>query len=289
MINWRRNDGSADEVPYTQGTEPGEWRRTPPDFLVELTPHWPFVDPFVLKKGNQYRPSSPPSLRSRAYAKDYKFIKQMGAADSPIRTEEQSKIAWFWTYDQDGTRPPIILYNEVLQQITLDHDLKLYENCYLFALANIAMADAAIAAWDGKYYYNLWRPVTGIQEGDHDTNRRTKGDPDWFPLGPPGGIIHKSPHFPTYPSGHSTFGMALACVLKYFYGTDKMTFTVKSVETPGFTRTFKRFSAMADENGISRVYLGVHWTYDNDAGLMLGKKVGKYVCSNVMQECPPKK
>jgi hypothetical protein len=158
----------------------------------------------------------------------------------------------------------------------------LVENARLFALVNMAQTDAGIASWHSKYVYDLWRPVTAIQRGDEDGNALTAADPSWEPLGAPGfgGNTDFTPPFPAYVSGHATFGAAVYKVLADFYHTDRMHFTLSSDQMPGVTRSFDRFSQAADENAMSRVYMGVHWIFDADAGQRMGRTVGDVTFDN---------
>lgn len=151
----------------------------------------------------------------------------------------------------------------------------LAENARLFAVLDVALADAGVCAWDSKYQYNFWRPVTAIRAGDTDGNPATAADPTWKPL-------LDTPPFPSYVSGHSTFSAAAATVLADFYGTDRVRFTSGDDTLPGVTRTFKSFSAAAAEAGQSRIYGGIHWQFDNQDGLALGRKIGQYVFAHVL-------
>jgi hypothetical protein len=170
----------------------------------------------------------------------------------------------------------------------------------LLALVNVSMADACIAVWESKYHYELWRPVTGIRESDPGTgptglgdgNRLTAGDPTFTPLGAPASNLagpNFTPPFPSYPSGHAGIGGALFGTLRAFYGTDRIPFTFVSDEFNGVTvgsdgqvrplmpRSFATLSAAEDENGQSRIYLGIHWRFDKTAGIAQGRRVADYV------------
>jgi membrane-associated phospholipid phosphatase len=149
------------------------------------------------------------------------------------------------------------------------------ESARLFALLNIALADAAIVSWDCKYVYNLWRPITAIQEADTDGNAATEPDGSWNPLLP-------TPPFPEYTSGHSTFSGAAAVVLAYFFGSDRISFSVGSDDLTGVRRSFSSFSRAAFESGLSRIYGGIHFPSANVYGLSTGGAVGIHVVWNYL-------
>jgi membrane-associated phospholipid phosphatase len=153
----------------------------------------------------------------------------------------------------------------------------------LFALANTAMADAGIAAWDSKYFYQYWRPVTGIRNAALPLQR----DPTYYPLGAQDTNTQGpdfTPPFPSYTSGHATFGGALFEILRQFW-PDATPFTFisdewngKNKDDGGFIRplrpaSFKSFSEAEYENAESRVYMGVHWQFDADMGIKQGNSV----------------
>src|SRR5213078_1045247 len=239
----RANDGSDAIVPPPGGSGPGVWVPTPPAFLPYLLPQWGFVAPFAMSGSSQFRPPGPPSLDSERYATDYNEVKELGAAVGSTRTEDQTEIALFWA-DGAGTETPPGHWNSIAQIIADARGNTLEENARLFALMNIAMADAAICAWDAKYTFNFWRPVTAIRNSDLDGNAATDPDPAWTSF-----IV--TPPFPDYVSGHSTFSGAASAVLAMFYGTDNISFTTGSDFLPGVQRNFNSFSAAADEAAVS--------------------------------------
>ena len=132
--------------------------------------------------------------------------------------------------------------------------------------------------------YNRWRPITAIQDANQDGNPATVADPKWTPLGSPGDGVRANftPSFPSYVSGHAAFGGALFTTLADFYGTDNMTFTIGSDEEPGVYYTFNSFSAASDQNGMSRIYLGIHFIFDETAGITEGDAIGNYDYQHVM-------
>jgi membrane-associated phospholipid phosphatase len=284
ILAWRASDGSNVQVPYVPGTAPGQWRPTPPDFTVAWGPEWGKVTPFAIPSATPFLPPAPPALNSAEYAKALKMTESLGALNGSTRTPQQTQIADFWAYDVAGMGPPPVFYNQIVQDVALQQHNTLDQNARLFALADVAMVDAGIVTWDAKFTYNLWRPITAIQNANQDGNPATKADPTWTPLGAPGDGVKANftPPFPAYPSGHAAFGGALFTTLANFYGTDNITFTIGSDEEPGLYETFNSFSAAAEQNGISRIYLGIHYIFDKTNGIAEGDSIGNYVYSNTM-------
>jgi hypothetical protein len=298
----RSNDGSQQDavgqpINYTFGTQPGDYQPDPlhPGASV-LTPDWGSVTPFVLTSGTQFQLPPPPALDSAAYASAFNEVKTLGGGspnDPTTRTDEETTIGLFWGYDaQPGLCAPVRFYNQICDTICRQQGNTEVQNARLFMLVNVAMADAAIECWGDKYTYNLWRPVTAIREADTDGNPLTIADPQWTPLGAPadnGGGTNFTPPFPSYPSGHADFGGALFGVLRDFYGTDNIHFTIISdefntitvdqngVPRPLVARSYTSFSQAAAENAESRVYLGIHFQFDADNGLKQGTQIADYI------------
>jgi len=239
--------------------------------------------------GAQFRPPPAPALTSAQYTAAFNEVKSLGAKNSTTRTADQTQIGIFWGYDRSGMGTPPALYNQLVQVIAKQKHNSTVENARLFALANVAMADAGVAAWDCKFIDNLWRPITAIQHADTDGNPDTTADPKWEPLGAPGGgvVPNFTPPFPAYVSGHATFGAAVCEVLKDFYHTDHVHFTLSSDELPGVTRHFDSFTQAAAENGESRIYLGIHWQFDNTVGQSVGRQVADFVFANTLTRDHP--
>jgi hypothetical protein len=310
----RANDGSAQSnTPIYPGTSnpplPGEHQ---PDPLHPaqglLTPGWGAVATFsgidVTAPGVRIPP--PPALASAAYAAAFEDVRTLGG-DGVItptqRTPEQTDIGLFWAYDGSvGIGVPPVLYNEILRVLAKREKNTPIENARLFALANIAMADGGVGCWDGKYFYNFWRPVIGQRNAAVDGNPATNSTADWTPLGAPGSNQtpggNFTPPFPAYSSGHATFGAALFRTLANFYGTDALPFQLKSDELRGFTtdsdgrhrrtivRRFSRFSDAAVENARSRIFLGIHWQFDANAGVDQGNLIADTVFATLLTPTP---
>jgi PAP2 superfamily len=315
ILTLRAQDGAA-QVDPRLGTEwptsdaPGHWRQDPVSHSpIALGAHWADVRPFVLHSAAQFRAPPPPALTSDAYAAAFNEVKALGGdgVHTPTtRTAEQTETGIFWAYD--GTPSlcaPPRLYNQIVAEIS-KHMTNVLELARLFALVNVAMADAGIAIWDSKYYYDYWRPVTGIREADSgtgptgagDDNAQTSGDSGFWPLGAPASNLtgpNFTPPFPAYPSGHAGFGGALFQILRRFYGTDRVSFSFVSDEFNGETlgsdgvvrpfapRSFATLSQAEEENGQSRIYLGIHWAFDKTEGIRLGRRVADHVFRNAFR------
>lgn len=264
----RNQDGSTVTLPYRPTIKPGQWRPTPSNFLPAAGFGWQRVTPFVLKRGSQFRPAEPPKLTGSTYTKDFDQVKQLGQIDSRSRTTEQAEIARFWLGNL-GTLTFPGLWNEIAAQASVKTGETLLENARLFARLNFALADASIAAWDTKYTYRSWRPVTAIRLAGSDHNPSTQADPKWLPF-------LETPAHPDYVSAHSTFGGAAAAILTHEFGRSYR-FTATSLDLPGVQRSFRQFEQAAAEAGISRIYGGIHTMSANRAGLSLGRKVGNYI------------
>jgi len=311
ILALRESDGSARDEPlvdvdWPTSDQPGHWRQDPVSKLpLALGAHWGEVAPFVLESADQFRVPPPPVMTSAEYTQAYEEVKQIGGdgvATPTSRTRLQTFIGIFWAYD--GTPSlcaPPRLYNQIAATIARNRRSDALETARLFALVNLAMADAGIAIWESKYHWDFWRPVTGIRESDPGTgptgagdgNPDTVGDPTWTPLGAPAsnvsGGVDFTPPFPSYPSGHAGFGGALFETLRRFYGRDDISFVFVSDEWNGVTRDsdgavrplvprfFRSLSQAEEENGESRIYLGIHWDFDKSEGIAQGRKVADYV------------
>ena len=314
ILAMKADDGSAHPEPrvgidFITSDQPGMWRQDPISLIpLALGAHWGEVAPFVLSSPDQFRVPPPPALDSAEYAAAYNEVKTLGG-DGVItpttRTEEQTHIGLYWAYD--GTPSlcaPPRLYNQIAMQLADQMGLNMIETARLLALVNVAMADAGVAIWESKYHYQFWRPVTGIRESDPGTgptgagdgNADTVGDVTFSPLGAPASNntsgVNFTPPFPAYPSGHAGFGGALFEMLRLYFGTDEIPFTFVSDELNGVTRdqdgtirpllprSFSSLSEAEEENGQSRIYLGIHWSFDKTEGIALGRQVADYVFQN---------
>ncbi|WP_254513423.1 phosphatase PAP2 family protein [Anatilimnocola floriformis] len=283
ILDLREADGSDAVKLYRPNKAVGHWRPDPTILgtpQMALDPAWGAVKPFVINKTTDFPIPPPPALTSPAYAAAFNEVKSLGALNSTTRTADQTEIGLFWAYDRKYFGPPLVLYNRNMAEISAVEGNTVVDNARLFALGNLAMADAGVAIWDYKYKYDFWRPVSAIREGAKDNNPLTTGDPNWVPLGAPGNgttIPDFTPPFPSYASGHAGFGAALFQVLTNFYGTDTLDYTLTSDEGGGLSRDYHSFSQAAEENGRSRIYLGVHWEFDNQQSQDQGRRIANFI------------
>jgi membrane-associated phospholipid phosphatase len=193
-------------------------------------------------------------------------VKSLGQDSSTTRTAEQTLIGRFWA-------PPIWnTWNAIAEEAVGAHRTNLEQTAALFAALNLTFADSAIAMYDAKYHYQLWRPVTAIRLADTDGNPATIGDPAWTPLA-------VTAADPSYPGAHSTISAAGAAVLAAFFG-NRDQIQVSSAALPGVVRTFGSYADVATEAGLSRIFAGQHTRLDHVAGLQLGRDVAQFVLSD---------
>lgn len=310
ILALRASDGLPYEEPivgvdFFTSNAPGKWRPDPvSQSPLALGADWGRVKPFVLPSKDPFRPAPPPALTSSAYAAAFNEVKRLGGdgITTPTqRTAQQTIAGIYWAYDATpGVGTPPRLYNQIALEIARTRSGRPLELARMLALVNVAMADACMVAWDVKYDYQFWRPVTGVREaspgsgptGLGDGNLETRGDPGWTPLGSPASNLFApnfTPPFPAYPSGHASLGSALFQMLRNYYGTDQIAFTFVSDEFNGVTRdnrgvvrprlprSFATLSQAEEENGQSRIYLGVHWAFDKTGGYDVGRRVANYI------------
>ena len=261
--------------PFVGGTAPGEWRPTPPAFAPGAFRFQTVTAPFVLNRASQFRPQPPPPLSSVAYARAYDEVKALGAATNSTRTPEQTELTQFWALN------PVVTWNATMRSIADSHVPDIGDKARLFALANLAAADALITCWDSKYHYSFWRPVTAIQEGDNDLNRRTVGDSEWLPL-------VATPPYPDYTSGFNNLSGSMTGILELYFGTDEFEFSILS-PTPGLTmnpRQYHRFSEAAQEVVEVRILQGIHFRFADEAARRQGRRVAHWVFMKSLRPVP---
>jgi hypothetical protein len=268
---WRSTDGfTPSPAPFTGGTAIGEWRPTPPAFAPGAGPQFAYMTPWVIVTPSQFRPGGPPALGSGRYAEVFNETKTYGSLSSQVRTADQTLYSQFWNASTGS-----YFWNHVALYLGAERRTTLLQNALVLGELDVAIADAAIACWEGKYHYVFWRPVTAIPLADSDGNLATISDPNWTPL-----LI--TPAFPEYPSGHSTVTAAGIAVLAHFFGKNS-SFIVDSDVMLGVVRSFPNFAAAQAELNNARVYGGIHFRTACDDGQATGTAVARYILRNAFQ------
>ena len=284
MIDFRLNDGYLAAFSFDIGSDPGDWRpvgwpfalpdpRADPDAWVANE------KPFLIESPAQFRSKGPNALTSRAYEKDFDEVKSLGAIDSTTRTADQTEAAVFWQF------PPIALWNQLARdQLAPRFGLDTADQARLYAIVNLAAADAAISCWNDKYYWNFWRPRAAIREAGTDGNPATVPDPNWESLFAPATQTTPplgTPPFPDHPSGHSCLSGAVLNALADFFGRDKVEFDIVSgrsldgVQIP--KRHFDRFSDALEEVVGARIWGGIHFRTADEQGAKMGKQIAQWI------------
>jgi hypothetical protein len=260
----RDGDGWDFGDTYEFRSGPGHYQTTPPWNGFVAQPGFRFAIPFVLEHAAQFRPPPPPSLRTTAYARAFREVKEYGAARSGHRTADQTAYAIWWMEFAEGS------VNRVARQLAVERRLDLWRAARLFAHVGVALYDTYVAVWDSKYVYHHWRPYTAVRAGDSDQNPHTVADPTWEPL-------RSTPPFPEYVSAHAAACAASFGVLQQVFG-ERVSFTMETTTAPAGmpARTFDSLGAAAAECADSRVRLGWHFRYATDAGLDLGWRVAHH-------------
>lgn len=262
-LNRRQNDGAdaATQPLYVPRSGAGEYQFTAPFDFAGL-PGWGRVQPFVIDL-KEHALEGPLALTSTRYARDVAEVQEIGHATSRTRTAEQSEIAAFWYEDSP------LGWNRIANTVVRQRGLDNWEAARVFALLHFAMADGFIAGFDEKYKHRFWRPVTAIHAAASDGNAQTQPDPAWQPM-----LL--TPPVPDYPSTHTVLGWAAAEVLGELLG-ERVRYSATSLTLPGVTREYRGFAQAAQENGLSRLYAGIHFRHAIQDGRRQGRGIGRAV------------
>jgi hypothetical protein len=273
VIALRSNDGSTPPRFFPPSSAaPAEWQTTPscpPAGGILL--HWQDVTPFALKTSSQFRSLPPPALTSLRYAKDFREVSAVGAADSIIRPERLTIVARFY-----NAYLAAAVWNSVARQLAVAKHTSLSYNARAFALINIAISDGLISSMETKYYYRFWRPETAIREADIDGNPDTKPDDTFLPL-------ITTPCFPTYPSAHASGSYAGRRVVERLFGDVKRRLVLSTPALPGITLSYTDLASITDDIDNARIYGGIHFRFDQRAGRRQGNAVGDYVVDHTLR------
>ncbi len=265
ILALRAADGFDVVVPHTPQIGPGIWQPTPPGFEPAFRPGLGQVATFVISNVRKFRANPPPALNSRRYALAFDEVQRLGDTNSPTRSRQKTDLARFYALS-DADK----IYYPAARQVSAAQGKTLSQNARIFALLSIAIWDGAVACFETKYYFNLWRPVTAIRAADTDGNAKTDPDGQWIPL-----VF--TPPFPAYPSGHASFGGAARAVLEKMFGADNHRITLRHPAVPEIVLHYTAFKQITDDIDEARVAGGVHFRFDQEAGARQGKRVGEYI------------
>jgi hypothetical protein len=274
VIAVRNDDGWDAMGTYAPKTnpQPGDYQFVPPLDLV-FRPAFADAKPFGIDDVTRFRAPPPPALSSSEYAKAYNEVKVFGVPNGSSRSEDQSHEArWWYEFAEFG-------WNRIAQQLARQKEIELYPAARTLALVNLAVADAYVAVWNAKRFYDRWRPYTAIRAGDTDGNDATDPDGSWesFCVTPP---------VWEYPSAHAMQSAAAAEMLVSAIGNDGISFTTTSSTAPPERpeRSFTSLRAAAAEAADSRVMCGIHFRFATDAGLEQGRKLAKSILSGRLRK-----
>jgi hypothetical protein len=281
ILAWRQSDGWTDPAPtYVLPPIAGLWQRTPPGFLPAGGTQFPAVQPFALLTSTQYLPRRFPELNSAEYAADFNEVKGLGRANSTVRTPQQTELALLFAAVISSTSN-IALWNNVARDVSRARQLSLVDAARVYALLSATINDSLQTAHASKFVYGLWRPVTAIERAAEDLNPQTDPEPGWLPL-----LV--TPPYPSHSSNMACVGAGAARSLADAFGTNEIAITARWYDntngtgTPVATRNYAGFREMAEDQGRSRVYGGIHFTFELEASQESCAKVADYVFENYM-------
>jgi hypothetical protein len=279
ILAWRQNDGwNVAPAPYALPPFPGLYQPTPPSFGAAQFQQFQSTEPFALLTPTQYQPAAPPSLTSAEYAAALNHVQAIGSATSTTRTAEQTQLARLFASVISRTIH-WGLWNHVARDTARARKLSLIETARLFALLNVSIHDGLQTSHSSKYVHGLWRPVTAIRRADEDLNDRTFADASWTPL-------LTTPAYPSHAGNMACVGASAATALALFHGTDEMPFTavwLGNAGNPDVMRPYSSFWQMAVDQADSRVYGGIHFSFESVASQQACPKVARYVFENFMR------
>jgi hypothetical protein len=274
MIALRANDGSSPPQFKVPGPPvPGEWQATPSCPIVNgvavgIAFQWQNVTPFGIPSASDFLLGPPPALTSNQYAKAYNEVMTVGSLDSTERPPDRANVALFY-----AASSPTQAFNQSARQVAQEQGRSLSENARALAVINMAMNDSLVASFLNKYHYNFWRPETSIHAGDEDGNSKTDPDPSFVPF-----IV--TPCFPSYPSNHGSASNGAAEALRRLYGEAGHSITLTNPAVPNIVLQYTSFKQITDDISDARVYGGIHFRTDQEAGADLGRAIGTAVYKN---------
>lgn len=284
ILNMRaNNDGRIppNARQFFGGNGVGEWR--PTSFsaggqpLAMVAGYLADLLPFTLRDASQFRQEPPPHLSSGKYADEYDEVKAVGRLTGSTRTAGQTDMALFF-----ADAPPAY-WNRTMRTLAGQYFTDSGDIARMFALVNMAMADALITTWQAKIDFNFWRPITAIRLGETDGNHRTVGDPTWTPF-------IGTPNYPEYTSGANALTGAATMMLANVFGTDRVSFSMTSTfvhpttgQAPTNPRVYSRFSDAAQDVVDARIYEGIHFRSADEDARAQGRHIANWAFAHFLR------
>jgi hypothetical protein len=277
MIALRANDGSSPpQFHQPSSTEPGAWQRTQTcPAAGGILFHWQDVVPFGVSSNAQFRAEAPPALSSPQYARSYDEVVAVGASDSQDRPQDRSDVARLY-----NSLLAVGVLNGVARQLAEADPLSLSGHARVLALLNVAIADALTTVMETKYHYMFWRPETAIRAAGTDRNTRTVADSDYAPF-------IASPCFPSYPSAHASGSYAGRSILERVWGGGGHSIALSHPAVPGVVMHYTSLKQITDDIDDARIYGGIHFRFDQEAGGKQGQRVAQYVFAQYLRPLEP--
>jgi hypothetical protein len=291
VLAWRANDGFANAnpqpPPFLPSVLPGIWRQTAsgPAIFSRLGD----VEPFGLLTPTQFLPVPPPQLESAAYAQDFNEVKEEGRRPAsfpggPFTDHQRTALLW-----AGGAGTPFAnvtsafrLWQNVARDVAQDESLSLVETARLFALLTTSIHDSVQTSQTSKFIYRLWRPETAIDQAGVDNNANTNAEAGWVPL-----LL--TPPYPSHSSNMTCIGAGAARTLEDVFGTDAKSFTATWYASDAapppvvYSAQYDSFQTLAQEEGDSRIFGGIHFRFEIDASLKSCADVADYIFANYMR------
>jgi hypothetical protein len=272
LVALRTGDGSSPPAFYPPtSTAPGQWQTTPTCPAAGGTLfHWQDLKPFGIESTSQFRSDPPPSLTSREYTKDYAELLEVGASDSTARPADRAAVVRLY-----AALSAVGAWNPVARALAAGHPGSLTDHARALALLNLAMSDGLASSIETKYHYTLWRPETAIRAGDADGNDRTVGRADFAPF-------IATPCFPSYPSAHASASYAARWILERTWEGADFSVTLSHPAVAGVAVTYTTLKQLTDDIDDARIYGGIHFRFDQEAGGVQGHQIANYVLGHVL-------
>ena len=273
LIALRSADGSAPpQFHQPASTDAGVWQTTPTCPAAGGTlVHWQNLTPFGVQSNDQFRSAPPPALTSSQYARDFAEVASAGRNNSDTRPQDRSDVARLY-----AALSAVGAWNGAAQQMAAADPRSLSEHARILAVLNMAISDGLAMSMETKYHYKLWRPETAIRAGDADGNDRTAGDTGFAPF-------IATPCFPSYPSAHASASYAARVVLERVWGSGGHSIDLSHPAVSGVVAHYSSLKQITDDIDDARVFGGIHFRFDQEAGALQGRRVGQYVFTNVLE------